>query len=235
MRKTNKIKKLTLVVSLKFLTIFFVSFVFLNQTFSNPHLDTPITSQKEDSNSTVINPDRLQNTSITVPESTSPKKKKVLIEDYSNKEKLFYSYRQSLAVFTGAAIEVNDSRDGDEFDDPAGLVLGISYLLPSPYSPNWEVEAIFVYFKEGHLSLMKRFTNNEKEAFRWFNRYGVILKIEADEKLSSVANWENVLIRGGIGMESMKKPPGSHRYSFDVAIGSELTYLLLTYGYSWGW
>ncbi len=148
---------------------------------------------------------------------------------------MYYSYRQSLALFTGALVEVHDKRDGDDYSDEAGLVIGISYLLPSAYSPHWETEANFAYLKEGHLSLMKRFTQEEKSAFRWFNRMGILIKIEADEKLSSLTNWENLLIRGGIGCESMQKPPGSHRYAFDVAIGTELSYLLFTYGYSWGW
>jgi hypothetical protein len=235
MRKMKKHKKLTLVVAVIFLTLLSLSVSSPTVVYANPHKDTQITNEKEDTTALPVHPERLENTVITIPEKKIPAVKPVDLSAAYDYDKLYYSYRKSLAVFTGALIELNDQRDGEEYDDILGAVLGISYLLPSDYSPHWEAEAVFAYLEEGHLSVMQRFTKNEKSALRWFYRYGVLVKIESEEQLASIANWENFLIRGGIGLESMSTRPGSHRYTLDIAAGTELTYLMFTYGYSWGW
>lgn len=61
------------------------------------------------------------------------------------------------------------------------------------------------------------------------------MKIDPDEELATSSNFENYLIRAGVGLEDIIKPPRSVRMDLDVAIGAEDIWVVFHYGYSFGW
>lgn len=222
MRKGNLLKKLTLVY------VIFGSVLCVCGAVAKPHLDTPIGSSANDDVNNPSRPELIENSSITPVKSGHPG----ALEGF-NKKNYYHAYRQSLSLFFGATFG-EEPADVDEEKESMEYIAGFAWLLPSQYSPHWDAEASLSTSENAHVSVMRRYTRNEKGAFRPFYRYGLMHKVVAEERFASFSNWDNYLARVGLGLEDTSEPPRSLRIVVDVAVGKEDAIVMLTCGYTWG-
>lgn len=149
-----------------------------------------------------------------------------------NKDDYYHAYRQSIFAYVGAVMGSIDSQDS------VGLInymFGFTWELPKALSPKYEVGAAWATMNAGQMSFSRKIIYNEKGAIRPFYKYGLILKIEPDDQAANLTDTENFLIRAGVGLEDIKKPPKSVRVDLDLAIGKNDLWVMFQYGYSWGW
>ena len=121
--------------------------------------------------------------------------------------------------------------DPDKESEILNYLLGFYWELPDRLGPKWEVGAAWTTMSLGHVNVMRKHIYNEKGAFRPFYRYGITLKIDPDEELATASNIENYLLRVGIGLEDIIKPPRSVRMDLDMAAGEEDFWVMFHYGY----
>jgi hypothetical protein len=170
----------------------------------------------------------LDNTSITVPPTRSR------FEEYMqkfNRRDYYHSFRQSIYVHLGAIVALENSTD---YDHLMALSSGFMWQPRKQFSPKWEVGAAWSMMGVGQIVGMRKHIYNEKAAFRPFYKYGVTLKIDPDEQSANVSDFENYMLRAGVGLESILKPPRSVRLDLDVALGQDDLWILFQYGYAWG-
>jgi hypothetical protein len=164
-----------------------------------------------------------------------PKEKTPLVQQFVrefNREDYLHSARQSVFLFLGGVANVVD---GSKSDDLLNFSGGFLWELPKRFSPKMEAGVTWTNADIGHVNIARKHIVNEKGAFRPFYRYGLMLKLVADQQTSTVSNLDNYLLRAGVGLEDIVKPPRSVRMDLDLAVGQKDVWILLQYGYSWGW
>ena len=196
-----------------------------------PHSEAP-ESISDEPQAESGDPELLQNTTLT----GIPKKEgrlETFIERFNRKD-YYHAYRQNLYPHVGAVLALVDSTedDPDKNSEILNYLLGFYWELPKKLSPKWEVGAAWTSMSLGHLNIMRKHIYNEKGAFRPFYRYGITLKIDPDEELATASNSENYLLRVGVGLEDIIKPPRSVRLDLDIAAGQEDFWVIFHYGYS---
>jgi hypothetical protein len=219
-------KLLTLVVFTFLVQMFFsVS----NRVEAAPHLDAPNPSVKEDPPATTLDPARLENLSFSEINSDGNSMEKFVT--YFNKRDYYYPYRKELGVHAGVVFGFQDSSDDANL---MNALLGIDYLLPSGESPRWNVGADFSFVGHEHFYVMRRIVYNEKGSFRPYYEYGLMHKFVPKEKFASTSNWDNYLLRTGIGLADIVHPPKSVDLKLEFAVGAKDFLMFFTYGYTWG-
>jgi len=143
----------------------------------------------------------------------------------------YHPYRQSLFVYLGAVVALKDSAD---FDDLIGYSAGFTWELPKALSPKWEVGATWTTAELGQITVGRKHIINEKSALRPFYRYGFVLKVDPDDQAAVVSNFDNYLLRAGVGLENIIRPPRSGRMDLDLAVGQDDIWIMFNYGYAWG-
>jgi hypothetical protein len=206
-------------------------FIFLSAPWASatPHFDAPTGSQETLEESVVINPEQVDNLSIT----TVPNKK-ASVDDFVtrfNKRDYFYPYRQELELHVGSVFGIQDSSDDP---DLVNVLLGFNYLLPSEASPKWEFGADLSTVGHGHVHGVRRIIFNEKGSFRPYYEYGLMHKFVPDEEFASFSNWENYLLLASVGLADIMLPPRSVQVELQLAVGTEDVLFMFTFGYAWG-
>lgn len=198
--------------------------------WSKTHEDAPPAKTiSEDFEQVEVDPQKVENISI------SESHQNALIPDALitkfNKENYYHPYRQEINVHGGVVLGVQDSSDDK---DLMNVLIGFSYMLPKIESPKWVAGADLSFVGHGHFYLVRRFIYNEKGSFRPFYHYGVMHKYVPEDKFASLSNWDNYLVRLGVGLADIIKPPKSVELELNVAAGTEDVLVMFTYGYSWG-
>lgn len=229
---------LTLVLLAKPILFFCVaSTVIFNCAYASPHIDAPTQTQEqieksEPPTSYTTDAQKLENISVT--DVPSQDKQQNLMSGLSaiyNRENYYYPYRKEFSVYAGVVAGIVDSSDDE---DLMNFLLGFNYVLPQQLSPRWSVGAELSTVGRGHVHVAKRFTHNEKAAFRPYYEYGVMHKVVPEEKMSSISNLDNYLLWGSIGFSDIRRPPKSIQFQLMAAAGKEDILLMLTGGYAWG-
>lgn len=201
---------------------------FVVNLFASPHLDAPTKVAGPDEETVIVDPERLENISIVEPRPMTPSR--ALVERF-DKADYFYPYRSDFSMHAGVVFGVKDSSDDD---DLMNVLLGFGYTVPKLDSPKWHLGADLSMVGDGHFYVSRRFIYNEKGSFRPFYQYGVLHKMVPDEKFASFSNWDNYLLRAGVGLSDIVRPPRSVEIELNVAIGAKDILVMFTYGYSWG-
>lgn len=225
----------------QFLTLVLIlNLAVISMAFAKPHSEMPQTTsvpsshvQEEASEAAPEEvPTPYANDLMSITEvGDEPKNISEFAKHYS-KENYFYPYRQSLTPRVGLLFGLRDSSDED---DIMNVLLGFNYLVKRAASPHWELGADLSLASHGHINVMRRHIHNERGSFRPYYKYGFTHKLVSDEKFASFSNFENYLARVGVGFEDILRPPRSLRLELEAAVGIEDTFIIFTYGYSYGW
>lgn len=196
-----------------------------------PHGDAPASTDpaSENQNIETEDPNLIENTSITeVPPATGRLNEFVQKFDRQN---YYHAYRQSLFAHLGAVIALKDSTDSDSL---MAIAAGFLWQPRKEFSPVWEYGATWVSSGLGQIVATRKHVINEKGAFRPFYKYGAALKIDPDEQAANLVDFQNLMLRIGMGLENTLKPPRSVRMDLDLVIGQDDFWIVFLYGYSWG-
>ncbi|MCB9025068.1 MAG: hypothetical protein H6625_02015 [Bdellovibrionaceae bacterium] len=144
----------------------------------------------------------------------------------------FYPYTQAISPRIGTLVNLHEFRDniGQAFH----TVYGFSYLLPRNHSPQLEIGADVIKDFNGQFHASKRWIINERSSFRPFYKLGLTIIAIGKEGLATFANSENYLAHASIGLEDYYKRPMSLRWELELSGGKEYFFLILSFGYSWG-
>ena len=212
------------------LLIFLTLVLWSARSFASPHSDSPPAKVEEEVGK---KPSQfaVDNMTVTKPKKRKPRKIIDIARRFSKKD-YYYAFHHSVRAFGGVNYLITDStEDEDDFH----YSLGASYEYLTGDSKSWEAEAMWTTYSLGGLSAFRKRIFNEKGSFRPFYRWGLTYKVVPEENLASATNFENFLIRIGIGFADMIKPPKSMRFDVDVAVGSEDTWIMAFFAYEWGW
>ena len=199
--------------------------------FASPHDDAPPPTDKaaETQDIDTEDPVLLENTSITeVPVRSGRMQEFVQRFDRQN---YYHAYRQSVTAHLGSVIALKDSTDSDSL---MSIAAGFLWQPKKQFSPMWEYGATWVSSGLGQILATRKHVTNEKGAFRPFYKYGVGLKIDPDEQAANLVDFDNLMLRAGVGLENILKPPRSVRMDLDLVIGKDDMWIVFLYGYSWG-
>ncbi len=215
-------------MSKPFLAVF-LTFVLLSSPFASrivlakPHDNAP-KDKIEQVEEETVSPETLDALSVTPVKPSS-------FEEYSrqfSRADYFHIYKKAITVRAGAVFGFEDSSDDE---DLTNALLGFSFLLPRKRSPQVEVGADLSTVGHGHLTLMSRHIFNERSSFRPYYRYGLMHKLDPDNKFASFSDWENYLARFGFGFENSTRRARSWRIEVEVAAGMDDILGFLTIGH----
>jgi hypothetical protein len=144
----------------------------------------------------------------------------------------YYPYMQSISPRLGTLLNMQTFTE--EKGNAFKMLYGFQYLFPRYRSPQLEVGADLIKDFNGQIHFSKRWTINDRSSFRPFYKLGVLIQAVGKEGIATFTNYENYLLKTGIGFEDMYKKPLSIRLDFEVAIGFENVFAFFTLGYSWG-
>lgn len=148
----------------------------------------------------------------------------------TQKPDFYYPYQQAISPRLVLVANLDLLRQGKL---PYGL--GFSYLAPSKRPPQWEAGGDLLTDSYGQIFLCRRHISFADTYFRPYYKYGLAHIWKAEEKLASFSNWNNYLLRAGLGFEDVIKLPMSARLEIEVAAGSGGFMIFFSMGYSWGW
>jgi hypothetical protein len=194
---------------------------------AKPHSDAPKDSVVVDDEE-VVSQETIDALSITPPKPDS-------FREYSqqfSRSDYFHNYRKAITLRAGAVFGFEDSSDDE---DLTNALFGFSFLVPRKRSPQLEVGADLSTVGHGHFTFMSRHIFNERSSFRPYYRYGVMHKLDPDDKFASFSDWENYLGRFGFGFENSTRRSRSWRIEVELAAGGKdiLGFLTLGHVYSW--
>jgi hypothetical protein len=151
----------------------------------------------------------------------------ILLPNKNHKKVEFYPFIQSISPRFGFMINKDDLKE-------TKTIYSINYLLPKLQTPQWEFGADILP-EDGYIHLSKRIIFNERNYFRPYYKYGANLSVVSKENLATFVNIKNYSLRVGTGLEYLTRYPMSIRLELEALIGLEVSGLILTFGYSWGW
>jgi hypothetical protein len=193
-----------------------------------PIEDAPLPRENEEEN-TPVDPQKMENLSIAKPKHVATDMP-TFVERF-NRENYFYSYKGELILHGGFTISFQDAAE------PANLInplIGFDYVFPNEFAPKWEMGVDLSFTSRAYIWFSRRHIVNEKGSFRPFYNYGIMQDFVPDQKLASLSNWDNYLIRVGAGLENTVSPPRSNVVELELAGGTKDLILMFTYGASWG-
>ncbi|MEQ1664151.1 MAG: hypothetical protein ABL927_02095 [Bdellovibrionales bacterium] len=203
-------------------------------TLAAPHYDAPASPQPEQEIEaggigSAISPETFDNLAVTEKEWSPPAIRKMVQE--FNKSNYYYSYKQEFDIRLNAFFDLRFAPDKKEFIVPA---IGFDYNSMKNRDFKYKAGADFTYKGDGsaHFLIVKVF--NETGSFRPFYQYGLMYHAAPEDQLAGASNWENYLLRAGVGFSDIVAPPRSVKINLDFAIGASAIYLLFSYGPSWG-
>lgn len=197
-----------------FLTLVVVTAAALSAVEAKPHKNAPkdaaVVEESEN-----VSQETLNQIVITQPESVNQHDE--FSRDFSRRD-YFHVYKKAITLRIGAVFGFEDSSDDE---DLTNAILGFSFLLPREKSPQIEVGADLSTVGHGHFTVMKRKIFSERSSFRPFYRYGLMHKLDPDDRFASFSDYENYLGRVGLGFEDSRRMARSTRIEVELAVGTK--------------
>jgi hypothetical protein len=144
-----------------------------------------------------------------------------------------YLFKHNLALRSGIFLNLNDSAE-------AQGSIGIQYLVPNNQRDermvtNWEASVDMLFGGSPFLSVLKKWTYQPKEVFRYTFRAGGALSWVAKEQLAAFVNYKNYAAQGSAGIEYWLYKGISLKAEADGFVGLEILSMGFTVGGVFAW
>lgn len=135
----------------------------------------------------------------------------------------FYRYRNALTIRAGA----------EEARDP-GPLLGFFYLFSTKNLRSFEAGADLVRDSNGvlHFSV---FNLSGRDRFRWFHKYGVGIRVVAEDRLATFLRLKHWTLRAGGGFEYSLQDRMSLRFDLEALASTQKVDAQGSVGLSFAW
>lgn len=213
---------------------FFLTFVASSSLVSLAYPGNSQVSPKQAADKVYVKPSKKKsfdedNMSLAAPEKVHQLTK----EDKASERGIYYYHIYESSINFRWALSLDVKNVAEETLNVASIY-GFSYTLPNQYSPQWELGFDYINSSSSFVTVRKKWTFNEKGAFRPFYSFGLVHKWMSDEQMASFTNWKNYLFLGTIGIEDVIEKPNSVRLELTGLVGINDIQLLLSLGWALG-
>lgn len=142
----------------------------------------------------------------------------------------FFPFRNSVSARMGAIY------NSEAFESNYGTLylVGFQYLFHTKSMKGYELGADLLTRGTGRIHASRRWLFNRTRT-RPFGKAGIGWRVDPDQGISTFIRYQNLLARGGFGVEHLLKSPLSLRGEIEIAAGTEFQEGILSLGYSWAW